>query len=197
MRASTDTEKLLEAILDDLERLRHTFQLHFQGLEKRPPTKERDRIKTMILKNRSLSRQWNTKDRFKITTIHQKFLSYNRMWNRTLKEIEDGTYRIHRAKVKRQQAREEQQKAAPPPENARPRDPAARKKGSEERLRKLYNVYMQAKKRTGESSNLSYDALKRQLAKQIPAIKKKHGCKKVDFKVVLKDGKAMLKAVPK
>lgn len=68
---------------------------------------------------------------------------------------------------------------------------------SEQRLKQLYDVYMQAKKRTGESSSLTMDALKQQIEKQIPAIKAKHKCASVDFKVVLKDGKAMLKAVPK
>src|SRR5688572_9683141 len=68
---------------------------------------------------------------------------------------------------------------------------------SDQRLKQLYDVYMQAKKRTGESSTLTMEALKKQIEKQIPAIKAKHKCDNVDFKVVLKDGKAMLKAVPK
>jgi hypothetical protein len=65
------------------------------------------------------------------------------------------------------------------------------------RLKQLYDVYMQAKKRTGEQSSLTMDGLRKQIEKQIPAIKAKHKCETVDFKVVLKDGKAMLKAVPK
>jgi hypothetical protein len=68
---------------------------------------------------------------------------------------------------------------------------------SDQRLKQLYDVYMQAKKRTGEQSSLTMEALKKQIEKQIPAIKAKHNCQNVDFKVVLKDGKAMLKAVPK
>ena len=68
---------------------------------------------------------------------------------------------------------------------------------SEQRLQQLYDVYMKAKQRTGEQSSLTVDALRKQIEKQIPAIKAKHKCESVDFKVVLKDGKAMLKAVPK
>lgn len=68
---------------------------------------------------------------------------------------------------------------------------------SDQRLQQLYDVYMKAKQRTGEQSSLTVDALKKQIEKQIPAIKAKHKCDNVDFKVVLKDGKAMLKAVPK
>lgn len=68
---------------------------------------------------------------------------------------------------------------------------------SDQRLKQLYDVYMQAKKRTGEASSLTMDQLKKQIDKQVPQIKAKHKCDNVDFKVVLKDGKAMLKAVPK
>ena len=68
---------------------------------------------------------------------------------------------------------------------------------SDQRLQQLYDVYMKAKQRTGEQSSLTVDALRKQIEKQIPAIKAKHKCETVDFKVVLKDGKAMLKAVPK
>ncbi len=206
MAQNTETEELLDDIDDRLERLRQQFQLYFQGLDKRPPTDERDRLKTLILRSRGESRRWSTKDRFRISTLHQKFLSYNRMWSRTLKEIEDGTYFRHRNKLKRKKAQEE---TAPPGSpapidlpTAPPRAAAAGAAGgpgslSDDRMRRLYNVYMQAKKRTGEKTNLSYDSLKKQLQKQIPAIKKRHKCRDVDFKVVLKNGKAMLKAVPK
>ena len=77
------------------------------------------------------------------------------------------------------------------------RPPAAGGGMSDQRLQQLYDVYMKAKQRTGEQSSLTVDALRKQIEKQIPAIKAKHKCDNVDFKVVLKDGKAMLKAVPK
>lgn len=93
--------------------------------------------------------------------------------------------------------------AAPRPAPPRPQAPAAAAKPgdlgglSEQRLQQLYKVYMDAKKRTGEASNLSFEALRSQIAKQVPQIRQKHNCEAVDFKVVLKDGKAMLKAIPK
>jgi hypothetical protein len=92
--------------------------------------------------------------------------------------------------------------AAPKPPPTKPPPPATSKPGdigglSEQRLQALYKVYMDAKKRTGEASNLSFEALRTQIAKQVPQIRQKHNCQTVDFKVVLKDGKAMLKAIPK
>ncbi|OGQ16824.1 MAG: hypothetical protein A2138_24245 [Deltaproteobacteria bacterium RBG_16_71_12] len=86
----------------------------------------------------------------------------------------------------------------PPPPQQRPAAPSGGAPGmSDQRIRQLYDVYMQAKKRSGEASSLTLDQLKKQIEKQVPQIKAKHKCDNVDFKVVLKDGKAMLKAVPK
>lgn len=89
--------------------------------------------------------------------------------------------------------------AAPRPAATPPRPASTGDLGglSEQRLQQLYKVYMDAKRRTGEASSLSFEALRSQIAKQVPQIRQKHNCEAVDFKVVLKDGKAMLKAIPK
>jgi len=68
---------------------------------------------------------------------------------------------------------------------------------TDQRIKQLYDVYMQAKKRAGEASNLTLDQLKKQIEQHVTQSKAKHKIDNVDFKVVLKDGKAMLKAVPK
>jgi hypothetical protein len=65
-------------------------------------------------------------------------------------------------------------------------------------LRQLYDVYVAAKKRCNEDvSRLSYDAVAKSVAKQVPELMAKHKAKSVEFEVVIRDGKAVLKAVPK
>lgn len=86
--------------------------------------------------------------------------------------------------------------AAPRPQRARPRAASA-DAYSDEKMKRLYAVYMKARKRTGDSTAVNYDSLARKVRSQIPALKKKHNAKNIDFKVVLKNGKAILKAVPK
>jgi hypothetical protein len=77
--------------------------------------------------------------------------------------------------------------AAPPPAGMTPAQ-----------LRALYDAYVDAKRRCQEDvSKLSYDALARTVAKQVPELMVKYGAKAVEFKVVVKDGRAILKAVPK
>ena len=47
----------------------------------------------------------NTAIKFKLRTVVQKFTSYSTYWNRTLREIEDGTYKRHVDKAKREAER--------------------------------------------------------------------------------------------
>lgn len=98
--------------------------------------------------------------------------------------------------------------AKPPPIPPKPAAPTsvpagARKPASasppnpDEHMRRLYKAYVGAKERTGESTDgLTYDRLVRTLQKQVPTIQARTGCKRVDFKIEIKQGKAILKAVP-
>jgi hypothetical protein len=69
---------------------------------------------------------------------------------------------------------------------------------SEVQVRELYAALVAAKKRCGEDvSRISYETLARTVAKQVPELMSKFGARSVEFKVVVKDGKAVLKAIPK
>lgn len=62
----------------------------------------------------------------------------------------------------------------------------------------IYDAYVTAKKRCKESTEgITIEAVEQSLRRQVPQLIKDHGAKSVDFKVVIKDGKAVLKAVPK
>jgi hypothetical protein len=69
---------------------------------------------------------------------------------------------------------------------------------SDAKLKAVYDAYVTAKKRCQEdTTSLSYETVAANLRKQVPELMKKHNAQGVDFKVVIKDGKAVLKAVPK
>jgi hypothetical protein len=69
---------------------------------------------------------------------------------------------------------------------------------SEDDSRKLYRRYVQARKLVGErTDNLSYDRLMRTLNKQAPQIMKQHSARGVEFGIVIKGDKVVLKAKPK
>jgi hypothetical protein len=85
--------------------------------------------------------------------------------------------------------------AAPRPPPAAPALPSG---VSEAQVRELLRAYVEAKQRCHEDvSKVTYEALARTVAKQVPELMTKFGARSVEFKVVVKDGKALLKAVPK
>jgi hypothetical protein len=89
--------------------------------------------------------------------------------------------------------------AARAPAAAPPRPPVASGPGiPDDKLRAVYDAYVTAKRRCQEdTSKLSFESVAGNLRKQVPELMRQHNAKAVEFKVVIKDGKAVLKAVPK
>jgi hypothetical protein len=69
---------------------------------------------------------------------------------------------------------------------------------SENRLRSVYRAYVEAKRRCNEdTARLSFDAVAASLKKQVPELLQRHRARDVEYRVFVKDGKAILRAVPK
>jgi hypothetical protein len=69
---------------------------------------------------------------------------------------------------------------------------------ADSQMRALYDAYIAAKRRCNEDvSRLSYDAVAKTVSKQVPELMTRFKAKSVEFKVEVKDGKAVLKAIPK
>ncbi|MBE2251270.1 MAG: hypothetical protein IAE78_17145 [Myxococcus sp.] len=86
--------------------------------------------------------------------------------------------------------------AGPP---ARPPAPVGSDGGlNEQKIKAIYDAYVMAKRRCGEdTSKLSLSTVATTLRSQVPTLMKQHNAKSVEFKVVIKDGKAVLRALPK
>jgi hypothetical protein len=68
----------------------------------------------------------------------------------------------------------------------------------EKTARDLHKRFVQAKKLVGEpTDHIKVEHIAATIAKQAPAIMKQHNAKGVDFEVVVKDNKVILKATPK
>ena len=82
-------------------------------------------------------------------------------------------------------------------------NPAARPRATsaadltEPKLRRLYQTYVGARKRCGENADLRYEDMAAALRKQVPKLLKSTGAQSVEFKVVIRKGQAILKALPK
>ncbi|MBI3071077.1 MAG: hypothetical protein HYY84_03015 [Deltaproteobacteria bacterium] len=67
----------------------------------------------------------------------------------------------------------------------------------ENRMKQIFDDYVAARRQTGESvTDVSLEGIRSAVLKQVPAISEKLPCDEVDFKVVIRAGKAVLKAVP-
>ncbi|GEM_PF-1088327 len=110
----------ISAIDADLAKLKIRFEQHFLGIERKPPTDELDRIRRRVqLLKRSYTQ--NTALKFRMDTLYQKFLTYEQLWLKTLKEIEDGTYRKDLMRLRLKNLRKARAAAAAPqPQTAPP-----------------------------------------------------------------------------
>jgi hypothetical protein len=182
-------EELTE--LDEaIQNLQVLYEKYFIGIDRRPPEQERKQVSQKAREMRAASIR-NTALKFKINTLFAKLISFERMWDRTLREIEDGTYKrdVFKASL-RQKDRDAKPAEARPARNHAPEI-------SDANLRRLYDTYLVAKKRCGESTaGMTYDAIASRIRAQVPELMQKHRAKNIEFKVVIKGGKAILKAVP-
>ena len=202
---------------EELEALKARYEQYFLGIERREPSRWRDEMKKRVERLKETFTK-NTGLRFRLQTLHARFLSYDRLWLRSAREKEAGTYRrdLFKARLRIKGAEPTpaggpDSPAPAPPEAAAPVAPAATPRPTpvpavpptfsgtgEPQLRALYQAYVDAKKRCREDvSRLTYEALAKSVQKQVPELMAKFKAKAVDFRIEVKDGKAILKAIPR
>jgi hypothetical protein len=200
---------------EELEALKARYELYFLGIEKREPTRERVEMKRRVERLKETFTK-NTGLRFRLQTLHARFLSYERLWVRSAREKEAGTYRRDLFKA-RLRTKEAPPARTPAPEEPRARAtaeasaaPSARRPAaaptapatfsgtSEPQLRALFDAYVEAKRSCKEDvSRLSFEGLAKSVQKQVPELMARFKARTVDFRVEVKDGKAILKAIPR
>jgi len=187
----------VEALEQKLNELRVLYDNYFAGLEKREPIRQREEL-TRQLRSLSIEKR-TTQLAFRYTNLRARYATFEAHWNRLCKQIEEGTYKRDKLRAARLMASEasaeaKQALAAPSATTAttaaKPGASAARQD-----LRKLYESYAAIRQKNKEGK-VSYDAMAASIQKQVPQILERYKCKSVEFRVVEKDGKAVLKAFP-
>jgi hypothetical protein len=219
----TEADKLLKecaAIDTELEAVSHLYEQYFVGVERVPPLKKHARLRSRFENLKSTFNR-TTAFQFRVQSLGSRILAFERLWRRTLQEMEDGTYRRDvykarlRSKVRSTQPQERALNDAPKEQPASPARDAADQSPKKEaptspgaavfstelsdaKLRIVYDAYLSAKKRCSEDvSQLSFESVAAKLRKQVPQLMDKHKVGSVEFKILIKDGKAVLKAIPK
>ena len=202
-----------------LHALRGQYEQYFMGIEKRPPVWAHDQFKKRLTALKTVPAR-NSALSFRIQSLQATALTYERLWSRTLQEIEDGTYKRDLFKARLRRKSKPETKAAPSAgakkaaagKGADPEAPAASTAEpqihiagtpppdplSENRLRGVYRAYVEAKRRCNEdTTRLSFDSVVASLKRQVPELLERHNARDVEYRVFVKDGKAILRAVPK
>ena len=96
-------------------------------------------------------------------------------------------------------AAREQSNSAITPSRRAPPPIATRSKGpGEARMRQIYESYVEAKRNNRERTDkIDYETVAKSLKKMVPKLDRKHKGKRIDFQVVVKDGKVGIKPVVK
>jgi len=207
--ANDQLNDALDALEEELEEIKVKYEMYFIGAERMEPGRRREDLKRNIARLKNAFTR-NSAIRFRVQALHARYLSYERLWLRSTREKEAGTYRrdVLKARRKATDGRGKKGTAAaepaqPPPlplpvERAPPPEVTSAAGLSEPELRELFDAYVAAKKSCNEDvSRLSYAALARTVNKQAPEIAAKFKARRVEFKVTVRDGKALLTAVPK
>ena len=198
----------LNGRLDELEQrmfiLKINYEKYFTGLERIEPLREREDLRRVV---RAFQEEVinNVTLRFRFQTLKARFQSHELYWTRNLIQIERGTHpkMKFRADVKSaQRAALSAAGASQPADALSPEQQAVlqRRQDQLEREDRAYRVvfekYMEARAQCGQTTELSYDAMRDTLRNQTRQIKSNFQCESVRFRVVVEEGKARVKAVP-
>jgi hypothetical protein len=213
LRANEELTRQIGDTEERVEALRARYDMYFIGIERREPTRERDELKREVNRLKTAFTH-NTGLKFRIQSLHARFIAYERMWQRSAREKEEGTYRRDLLRARR--TKREPAKAAPSAAAGAPKAapaPATAASGAQvpapaavagvpgmtdSQLRALHAAYVDAKRRCNEDvSKLTLDALAKSVSRQMPDLVQRFKGRAVDFRVVVKDGRAVLKASAK
>jgi len=177
-------EEDLQVLEVKLKQLKLDYEQYFNGSRPREPAQARAEIRKQILEYANTPIK-NTALRFKFNTIHSRFQAFKRQWDNILRQIENGTYERHVFKANLKQRKP----TAPPPPQAR--GAGAHANGGPD----LFAAYKEAAAACGQNvSGLTREKLDAAIRKQEAEVKRKLGVDRVNFKVVVENGKVKLKA---
>jgi hypothetical protein len=185
MEAPASQEEELKILELRLIQLKLDYDKYFLGTRPTEPAMPRAEVQKIVIRF-SNTRITNTALRFKFNSINGRYQAFKRQWDSVLRQIEAGTYQRH---IFRADLRDRDRNIAPNPAAARAKASGGGQDAD------IFETYRDAMLATGQdTSGLTRAKLQAAISKQEAALKKKFGCDRVDFKVVVKDGRVRLKA---
>jgi hypothetical protein len=176
----------IDRLESKIKKLRIMYEQYFLELLPMRPEKPHKEVKDMIRRMQRMPFQ-NSQTRFRLRQIVARYQTYDTYWARIIKQREEGTYSkdVFRAEMREQMAKEERSKMS-------------KRSKTEDGMQQLYSSYEKALKKCGASGdNLNFDSFKKTLMKSARDLKANTGAKKVHYKITIKNGKPVVKAMKK
>ena len=121
--------------------------------------------------------------RFRFTTLAARFNTYQDLWSKQLKAKEEGKFAAGSSPVS--------------PSREAPITQRVRRTGTVDKTENLFSQYAQNREKNGEAPpNMDLNKFSKLIDSQRDALKKKYGCKDVEFYIAVEEGKTRLKAKP-
>ena len=179
-------EELVE--LDhNIKRLRIEYDQYFMGNTKRAPQVLLGKVQKTVVRfsNKMPS---NTAQKFRFNALNSKYQMYRQHWGRIMRQIEAGTYKVHRFQADMHERDRGIGESGP----AKVAD-SSTPQGSP--IDKLCNALSSAREKTGEQSGkIDRAKIARMVNQQTASIREQHPGAKIKFRVVIEDNRAKLKA---
>jgi ferredoxin-NADP reductase len=189
----TNIDEDLQVLDARMKTLKLDYEQYFLGSRPRAPTQLRGDVQKMVAYYANVPIQ-NTALRFKFNNLRARYFTFKRHWDETIRKIEEGTYERHVFKADlHDRERAERMKG-------RKKGAAAEGKAAAPEVlggNALFDAYRTAREECGQGTKgLTPEQFDKMLKTQEAAIRTKYKCEKVNFRVVVEDGKTKLKASP-
>jgi hypothetical protein len=173
-----------------LKQLRMEYEQYFLGSRKREPQLLRGEVNKVVAHYANAPIR-NTALRFLFNNLRARYFTHKRLWDETCRKIEDGSYERHLFKAElHERERAEKRKGRGSAAGGAAAAPASGEDA-------LFAEYVGARANTGQgAAGLTREKFAALLRQQEEAIRAKFGAAKVNFRVVVEDGRAKLKATP-
>lgn len=182
----------IDALDRSIETVRIQYEKYFAGIERREPRE--DRMETQRLLSRMRSEvTHNTVRRFRLQQAQARWVTLEQYWNRVNRQIEEGTFPRLKKRLQRRKADEQSIAKKGAPLESKPAPSAT----GPTPLEQLHRELVKLRSKLGQTEPLTLDQLVATVTKQTAVIKARFQCRTVDFRVAVKDGRAILKAVPR
>jgi hypothetical protein len=188
-----ELEEELNALANDVERLRVMFQQYFLGVEKIPPEFQRAQLEKKIRESK-LNEARKGVYKFRFLSLLQRLRTLEVYWDRMLRAIEQG--KIQRG-VPRDAGRPQEETEMPVRSNE-PVMPKTPEKEVTSDLLRLFQTFLEARRKIGQPvEGISFDAFVKSVEKQKEIHKQKLGVQDFAVEIIIKDGKVVLLLKPK